>query len=123
MSANTNENALKAMDQMPIGRALVKNIVPAIAAMLMMLVYNLADKVFVAMANNDYMVTAITLVTPVFLLFMAVGNIFGTGGVALMSRLAGENNKKKIDNVSSFCFWSSLIIGVIVAVVLLQVIL
>lgn len=121
MSANTNENALKVMDQMPIGRALVKNIVPAIAAMLMMLVYNLADKVFVAMANNDYMVTAVTLVTPVFLLFMAVGNIFGTGGVALMSRMAGENNKKKIDNVSSFCFWSSLVIGVIVAVVLFAV--
>lgn len=118
MSANTNENALREMDQMPVGRALVKNIVPAIAAMLMMLVYNLADKVFIAMANNDYMVTAVTLVTPVFLLFMAVGNIFGTGGVALMSRLAGENNKKKINNVSSFCFWSALGIGVIVAVVL-----
>ena len=118
MSANANENALKQMDQMPIGRALVKNIIPAIAAMLMMLVYNLADKVFIAMANNDYMVTAVTLVTPVFLLFMAVGNIFGTGGVALMSRLAGENNKKKIDKVSSFCFWSAIMIGVIVAVVL-----
>lgn len=118
MSANANENALKEMDQMPIGRALVKNIVPAIAAMLMMLVYNLADKVFIAMANNDYMVTAVTLVTPVFLLFMAVGNIFGTGGVALMSRLAGENNKKKINHVSSFCFWSALVIGVVVAVVL-----
>lgn len=86
------------MDQMPIGRVLVKNIVPAIAAMLMMLVYNLANKVFIAMENNDYRVTAVTLVTPVFLLFMAVGNIFGTGGVALMSRLAGENNKKKINH-------------------------
>ena len=118
MSANVNENALREMDQMPIGRALVKNIVPAIAAMLMMLVYNLADKIFVAMANNDYMVTAVTLVTPVFLLFMAAGNIFGTGGVALMSKLAGEGNQKKIDRVSSFCFWSALVIGVIIGVIL-----
>ena len=115
---STNTNALQEMDKMPLGRALVKNIIPATLAMLMMLVYNLADKIFIGMANNDYMVAAVTLITPIFLIFMAAGNIFGTGGVALMSQLAGEGNHKKIDKVSSFCFWSALMIGILVGAVL-----
>lgn len=112
-------SSLAAMDRLPIGSALIKNIIPAILAMLMMLVYNMADKVFVAMANNDYMVAGVTLVSPIFLVFMAAGNIFGTGGVALMSRYAGTGEEKKADNVSSFCFWSALVLGVIVGILLL----
>ena len=119
MNAKSNTNPLQEMDKLPVSRAVLKNVLPAVAAMLMALIYNMADKVFIGMAGNDLMVTAITMATPVFVLFTSFGNIFGTGGVSLISRLIGEGNTKKSDKVSSFCFWGSIGIGIVVMLVLL----
>lgn len=116
---NDQSNALQEMDKLPISKAVLKNVLPAVAAMLMNLIYNMADKVFIGMANNDFMVAAITMATPVFVLFMSFGNIFGTGGVALISRLSGEENIKKSKKVSSFCCWGSIGVGVIVMIIML----
>lgn len=37
------QNALAEMDRLPVGTAVRKNVVPAIASMLMALIYNMAD--------------------------------------------------------------------------------
>lgn len=71
------------------------------------------------MANNDYMVAAVTLAMPVFVLFTSFGNIFGTGGVALISRFTGEGNEKKSRQTASFCFWGAAIIGTVLLIILL----
>lgn len=68
----------------------LKNAVPAMAAMLMVLVYNLADTFFIAQTHNDILVAAVSLATPVFLIFMAAGTIFGAGGTSVISRALGE---------------------------------
>lgn len=115
----TKANALQQMDELPVSKAVVRNVLPAVASMLMSLIYNMADKIFIGMTGNDYMVAAITMATPVFVLFMSFGNIFGTGGVALISRLTGEGESEKSAKVSSFCFWGSIGAGVVVAVVML----
>lgn len=44
----------------------------AMAAMLMVLVYNLADIFFIGQTHHDLQVAAVSLATPVFLLFMSV---------------------------------------------------
>ena len=41
-------------------------------------IYNLADTFFIVQTHDDLQVAAVSLATPVFLLFMAVGTIFGT---------------------------------------------
>lgn len=60
------------------------------AAMLMVLIYNLADTFFIGQTHDDLQVAAVSLATPVFLLFMAVGTIFGIGGTSVISRAMGE---------------------------------
>lgn len=112
-------NSLQEMDRLSVSKAVNKNVLPAVVAMLMALVYNMADKVFIGMTGNDYMVAAITMATPVFVLFLSFGNIFGTGGVALISRLTGEGDHEKIKKVSSFCCWGSIGIGVVLTLFLL----
>lgn len=116
---NEQNNALKEMDAMPVSKAVLRNILPAIASMLMSLIYNMADKVFIGMTGNDYMVAAVTMATPAFVLFLAFGNIFATGGVSLISRFTGEGKRKEIDQTSSFCFWGGLGLGVIIMIALL----
>lgn len=97
----------------PVPKAVISNVVPSIISMIMILVYNLADTFFIGQTNNAYMVAAISVATPAFLLFMAVGMLFGIGGTSLISRSLGEGNTEKAKNASAFCFWTGLGIGVI----------
>lgn len=59
------------------------------------------------------MVAAVSVATPAFLIFMAIGMLFGIGGTSLISRMLGQGNNEKAKNISSFCFWTGLVTGVI----------
>lgn len=84
MKTKTNDPA-DIFAQMPVSKAVFKNTFPAMAAMLMVLIYNLADTFFIGQTGNDILVAAVSLATPVFLIFMAVGTVFGIGGTAVIS--------------------------------------
>ncbi len=58
-----------------IRKAVLQNALPAMAAMLMVLIYNLADTFFIGQTHDDLQVAAVSLATPVFLLFMSVGTV------------------------------------------------
>ena len=97
----------------PIPKAVFYNIIPSVISMLMVLVYNLADTFFIGQTKNAYMVAAVSIATPVFLIFMAIGMIFGVGGTSLISRMLGEGKSGKAKNASAFCFWTGLAVGVV----------
>ncbi len=100
----------------PIPKAVLFNIVPSIISMLMVMIYNLADTFFIGQTKNPYMVAAVSLATPAFLIFMAIGLIFGVGGTSYISRMLGEGKSEKAKNASSFCFWTGLLVGVIAVI-------
>ena len=79
----------------------------------MVLAYNLADTFFIGQTKDAYMVAAVSVATPAFLIFMAIGMLFGIGGTSLISRMLGQGNNEKAKNISSFCFWTGLVTGVI----------
>lgn len=103
---------LERYSKMPTWEAVIKNALPAVAAMLMVLIYNLADTFFIGQTNDAYQVAAVSLATPVFLVFMALGSIFGIGGTSVISRAFGEGRPEYARKVSSFCMWSCIVIGV-----------
>lgn len=102
----------------PVPRAVISNVVPSIISMIMVLVYNLADTFFIGQTKDAYMVAAVSVATPVFLIFMAVGMLFGIGGTSLISRMLGEGKSQKAKNTSAFCFWTGLTIGVIAMIMI-----
>lgn len=97
----------------PIPKAVLLNAIPSIISMIMVLVYNLADTFFIGQTKNPLMVAAVSVATPAFLLFMAIGMLFGIGGTSLISRMLGEGRKDVAKKASSFCFWTGLGIGII----------
>ena len=97
----------------PVPKAVLSNIIPSIISMMMVLLYNLADTFFIGKTKDAYMVAAVSVATPAFLFFMAVGMLFGIGGTSLISRMLGEGNEEKAKKTSSFCFWTGLVIGVV----------
>lgn len=103
----------------PVPKAVLSNVIPSIISMLMVLVYNLADTFFIGQTKNAYMLAAVSVATPAFLLFMAIGMLFGIGGTSFISRMLGEGRDEDAKHISSFCFWTSLTIGVISTIFIL----
>lgn len=112
------DNTTEIFKNAPVPKAVISNIIPSIVSMIMVLVYNLADTFFIGQTKNAYMVAAVSVATPAFLFFMAVGMLFGIGGTSLISRMLGEGNGDKAKNTSSFCFWTGLSIGILAMVLI-----
>lgn len=112
-----NDNkSLEVFEKAPIYKAVLKNALPAMAAMLMVLIYNLADTFFIGQTHDDLQVAAVSLATPVFLIFMAVGTVFGIGGTSAISRAMGEGRKEYARKVCSFCMWGCICVGILMSV-------
>lgn len=102
----------------PVPKAVLSNIIPSIISMIMVLAYNLADTFFIGQTKDALMVAAVSVATPAFLLFMAVGMLFGIGGTSLISRMLGEGKEGRAKNASAFCFWTGLIIGIVSMIII-----
>lgn len=114
-----NNKNLEVFSSMSVPKAVMKNALPAMAAMLMVLVYNLADTFFIGQTHNALLVAAVSLATPVYLIFMSLGTLFGIGGTSVISRALGEGNKEKAKKSCAFCFWGCVFVGILLALLIL----
>lgn len=103
----------------PIHKAYFKFSLPVVFGMVISLIYNMADTWFIARTGNTNLVAGIALGAPVFTLMIALGDIFGLGGASVISRLFGKQKDDEGRKVSIFCFYSAIISGVIVAVLMM----
>ena len=101
----------------PVPKAVLTNVIPSIISMLMVLVYNLADTFFIGQTKDPLMVAAVSIATPAFIIFMAVGMLFGIGGTSMISRMLGEGKRDMAKHISAFCFWTGASIGVIAMII------
>ncbi len=100
----------------PLKTVVLKNVLPSIAAMIMVLIYNLADTFFIGQTGDTLQVAAVSLATPVFLLFMAVGNIYGLGGTSVIAIALGRGDKHYARQICSYCFWSCTTVGILLTI-------
>ena len=92
---------------------------PVVFSMVITLIYNLADTYFIARTNDTMLVAGVSICAPLFTLLMAIGNIFGQGGSSAISRLLGSGDRERVLHISSFCFYLSILMGVLIAVIML----
>ncbi len=111
------ETSLEIFETMAIPRAVMKLAIPAIVAVLFTMIYNLADTFFIGMTNDDLQVAAVSLCTPMFMVFTSIGTVFGMGGSSVISRAMGAGRMDYVKKVCSFCMWAGLVVGVIVLIV------
>lgn len=114
-----NKNEL--FESMPVKKAVMHMSLPLMASMLVTVIYNMADIFFVGQTGDANQVAAVSLTTPIFMFLMALGNIFGMGGASFISRTLGEKNVKKVKHISSFCFYSSVLLGFLSMIILIIV--
>lgn len=116
-----NDN-LKELNELPVRKAVLSNAIPAMMAMLMVLVYNMADLFFIGQTGDDLQVAAVSMATPIFLMFMSLGNVFGNGGASFLSRSLGSGKGDMVKRISAFCFWNCIVCGLALsAIVILSI--
>lgn len=104
-------------EEAPIAKSVTHFAVPMMLGMSMSVVYSILNAYFIGTLNNTAMLTALALTLPLFAVIMALGNLIGIGSGAFISRLLGEKRYDDVKHVSSFAFYSSLILGLIVVVI------
>ena len=92
---------------------------PVVLGSIVTILYNLADTYFIAQTGNAMLIAGVSVCSPVFMILMAFGNIFGQGGSSLISRLMGQKRPDEVKRVSAFCFWIALAAGAAVGALLL----
>ena len=93
-----------------------KQALPVVFSMVITLIYNLADTYFIARSGDAMLVAGVSLCGPLFMMLMAVGNIFGQGGSSLIARMLGRGDRDSVGRVSAFCFYAAIGIGAVIAV-------
>lgn len=106
---------IELFEKTPIPSAVAKLSVPAVMSTIVMVIYSLADTYFVGCLESQVESSAVTLAAPALLAFNAVTNLFGVGGSSLMSRCLGSKEYDKVKKTSSFCFYISLALALIIS--------
>ena len=106
-------------DPHDLPRTYLRLALPLVLGMIVTMVYNITDTWFVSATGNTSLVAGVSLCAPVFMLLMAIGNIFGQGGSSLISRLLGAGRVEDVRRVSSFCFYAAIFSGIAIGAALL----
>ncbi|MDO4261351.1 MAG: MATE family efflux transporter [Eubacteriales bacterium] len=103
----------------PISKSVFQMAVPTVISSLVLVIYNMADTFFIGQTHDSLQVAAVSLTNAVFVMYMAIAQLLGIGGSAVISILLGRGEGEKAKNASAFCFYGSLIFGVLIGIAIL----
>ena len=90
---------------------------PMIISMALIMIYNLADSVWVSGLGADAL-AAIGFVTPLFMIVIGVGNGLGAGANSLIARAIGAKDKGLANNAALHSVVITIILGIVVPLII-----
>ena len=100
-------------ERTPVPAAYLKLAVPVVLSMVLGVVYNMADTWFISMTGDADLVAGVSVCAPVFVLSIAMGDIWGLGGSSVISRLLGQKRDRDAGGVSAFCLYAAFAAGLL----------
>ena len=106
---NKNKNGL---DDDRIGRLLWKLSLPAFMGMFVMALYNVVDTIFIGHYVGPLGIAGLSIVFPIQMLTMGIGQMTGMGGASLVSRLIGARDTPRAEHALGNAVTFTIIISV-----------
>ena len=98
-------------------KAIIKLAVPMMISMLLIMMYNIADSIWVAGLGADAL-AAIGFITPLFMVLVGLGNGIGAGANSLIARNIGAGNRDGANNAALHAIVLSIIVSVIFTILI-----
>lgn len=97
-------------------RRLLRFTLPSIIMLVFTSIYGVVDGFFVSNFVGKTPFTAVNFIMPFLMILGSCGFMFGTGGGALIAKSMGEGNVKKAKQLFSLIVYTSMVIGVVLAI-------
>ena len=98
-------------------KAIIRLALPMMLSMLLIMLYNLADSIWVAGLGADAL-AAIGFITPLFMVLVGLGNGIGAGANSLIARNIGAENYRQANNAALHGILLSVIVSAIFTVLI-----
>ncbi len=92
-------------------RAILTLALPSALGQIILVIYNMADTLFVGLTGSDALLSAVTVCMPAFMFLSAISNLFGIGGSSVIARALGGGNREKARQASSFAVWGCIAVS------------
>ncbi|MBN1189639.1 MAG: MATE family efflux transporter [Dehalococcoidales bacterium] len=99
-----------------IGRTLLKLTIPAFFGMVVMTLYNVVDTIFIGRYVGPLGIAGLSIVFPIQMLAMGMGQMSGMGGASLISRLLGASQKQRAQHVLGNAISSTVLLSAIILI-------
>lgn len=105
----------------PVGKLLWKLSIPAIAAQIINLLYNLVDRVYIGHMPDDgaLALTGVGVCMPVIMIVSAFAALISSGSAPRASMAMGKGNQTEAERILGNSFFLQILISVMITVVLL----
>jgi putative MATE family efflux protein len=113
---NQNHNIL---DTDQIGRLLIKLSIPMLFGTLVQVSYSIVDAIFIGHCVGTMALAALSVVFPLQMMAMGVGNMVAVGGASLISRLIGGTDKTGAERALG----NGIATGILLAILLTAIVL
>ncbi|MDO5398900.1 MAG: MATE family efflux transporter [bacterium] len=97
-------------------KKLLRFTLPSIIMMIFTSIYGVVDGFFVSNYAGKTSFAAVNFIMPFLMILGAIGFMFGTGGSTLIAISFGEGNKEKANRMFSLFVYTTIICGIIIAV-------
>ena len=111
-----NSGETNVLDDDRIGRLLLRLSLPAFMGMFVMTLYNVVDTIFIGHYVGPLGIAGLSIVFPVQMLTMGIGQMTGMGGASLVSRLIGARDNRRAEHALGNALTFTLIISAVLMV-------
>jgi putative MATE family efflux protein len=111
-----NSRETNVLDDDRIGRLLLRLSLPAFMGMFVMTLYNVVDTIFIGHYVGPLGIAGLSIVFPIQMLTMGIGQMTGMGGASLVSRLIGARDNRRAEHALGNALTFTLIISAVLMV-------
>lgn len=115
---NAKKDMESQLETAPLGRLLLKMAIPGVLSQLLLLLYNMVDRIYLGRlpSGGEIALTAVGICVPITYLLNAVAILFGQGGAtrAVIALAQGQNDES--DKILGNSILSMIVSGIIISV-------